>query len=137
MRPGKGRLTGVRVEVYQGRDGSWHASVLLDPAIWTPGHRPAYDAGPAAGLPPRGNRPRCDESSGWWWYDVSASSRAHRRHHPAFGGATPRTDAETLEALQAEVAGILRDLLSPDVADAKIVATVQALPVRRNARVAS
>lgn len=134
MKPGKGRLTGVRVEVYQGADANWHASLLLDPAVWTPGHRPGYDRGPAAGLPPRGNRPRCDVGSGWWWYDVSASRRAYRRHHPASGGAAPRTDAETLKALQAEVAGILRDLLSLDVSDVKIIACVEAIPVRRNSR---
>lgn len=54
-------LSGVEVKFYQGMDGTWHSSVLLDPKQYP-------DRGQ---LPRRGNRPLVDESSRRWWYDLS------------------------------------------------------------------
>ena len=53
-------LPGVEVKFYQGKDGTWHADVLLDPEIYA-----CRDD-----LPSMGNRPLVDQSTGQRWYDL-------------------------------------------------------------------
>ena len=58
-------LPGVEITIYQGANGNWYASVLLDhtwPQDWDL-------------LPHLGTRPFRDSGSGRWWYDIIGPER--------------------------------------------------------------
>ena len=130
MKFGEKALKGIEVNIYQGSNGTWHASVLCSRDVFPAddGH-PWYVDEPVS-LPKRGNRPLVDSGSNRWWYDMSVGLNSYHKHHPNYWkNKSPRTSDEALRTLICEVAALVSEIV-PGKDEGKILAAVTAVPVR-------
>jgi hypothetical protein len=104
-------LPGIEVRLYQARDHSWCASVLLDP-----------DLHPAP--PARGNRPLVDSGSHRWWYDLAVGLVDYTK---PVGSARERTASSARRQLDSDVADLLVEILQARLRG-EVRAFVKALP---------